>query len=685
MTHAPQAQLQMQGIDPLQDKRFLVQKRDGRIEEFNEARILLAIESAFKAHHGLPPDATLPEWPQAAARACADKVVERVLSRAVRGEELEVERIQDTVEDQLMTAGHLEVARRYILYREMRRVARTERESRAASSATIEEASNNPKMARGAELPELRSIYREALPRRRASEGFEDVYRRHFDGCLNEGDYWRVLSPELLEFDSDRLARRLRLERDQEMAAAPLAALRDHYLLREQGRCLETPQYFWMRIAMGLALRENERQEERALDFYEALSTFRFIPSDAILRRAGTRQPALVGGVEAEWCSDWIEAWSRDILEAFRGKSPRVPDLFMKRVREGSTWTLFDPAEAGDLQECSGREFERRYIAREQKAKQGALRFAKRVKAADLWHDMVGGVAPNGTARIGFRDAMGLRSPLHCGASAAVPAGAINLAAHIPEGTGALDLAQLRGTITLAVRMLDNAVDLNVCLTEQARRDGLEHRGIGLGVIGFQEALERLHPGAGSQAAPDFADWSMELVSHGAIMASAELACERGAFPRYRESKWSEDILPIDTLGQLSQERGLMVDVPADTSQDWESVREKIRRHGMRHDATTVSTSIETPAIIAGLMASIDRGLGGEEIDAKCVLECAARRQKWMDLGQTLTMRTAETEPGQLADLYTKAWEKGLPAARHVYLTAPISKETKALPAGVFA
>ena len=267
MTYAPQGQLHMRGIDPLQDKRFLVRKRDGRIEEFNEARVLLAIESAFKAHHGLLPDASLPDSAQAAAKFCAEQVVQRVLSRAVKGEELEVERIQDTVEDQLMLAGHLEVARRYILYREKRRIARAERESRPNPSASIKEASDSPTAALASVLPELRSLYRQALPKQRDLQQLEDVYRRHFDGCLNEGDYWRRLSPELLEFDSDRLARSLRIDRDQPITAARLGALCDHYLLREQGRCLETPQYFWMRIAMGLALNEDRRREERALDF----------------------------------------------------------------------------------------------------------------------------------------------------------------------------------------------------------------------------------------------------------------------------------------------------------------------------------------------------------------------------------------------------------------------------------
>lgn len=685
MMFAPQDQLHMQGIDPLQDKRFPVRKRDGRIEEFNEARILLAIESAFKAQHGLLPDAPLPDSAQAATKFCAEQVVQLVLSRAVRGEELEVERIQDTVEHQLMLAGHLEVARRYILYREKRRIARAERESRAKPSASFKEASASPEAALALVLPELRIIYRQALPKQREGERLEDVYRRHFDGCLNEGDYWRRLSAELLEFDTDRLARGLRLERDQKIAAARLETMRDRYLLREQGRCLETPQYYWMRIAMGLSLNEDRRREERALDFYEALSTFRFIPSDLILSHAGTRQPSLAGGGEVDAPSQWIEPWHRDILDMLDCKSPWMPDLFMKRVRQSAWWCLFDPDETGDLHDCCGREFENRYLAYEQKAERGALRFARRVKAVDLWHDIVASVAQNGQARLGFKDAVALRSPRLDRPSIAGPLGAINLAAHIPEGGGALDLALLRATIASAVRMLDNAVDLSSYPTEQIRRNGLEHRAIGLGVAGFAEALDRLHLTRESKAAADFADWSMELVSCAAISGSAELARERGPFPRYAESKWQDGILPIDTLGQLSQERGLCVDVTADMSQDWASVREKIRHHGMRHGAITAIYLFDNSARIAGLTPSFDSPLAGEEIDPTWQLEIAARRQKWMDQGQTLTIRTSETDPGKLAELYMRAWEKGIQTLNQLRVAAPHAKETRAVEAGVFA
>jgi ribonucleotide reductase alpha subunit len=685
MSDMPPDQLNMQGIDPLQGKRFLVRKRDGRIEEFNEARILLAIESAFKAHHGLGLDDRLPGSAQAAVKHCAEKVVDRTLACAIRGEELEVESIQDMVENQLMLAGHLEIVRRYILYREKRRLARNIREGCGRPFAPIKEAPDSPAAAFSPVSQQLKSIYLQALPKQRSGEKFEDVYRRHLDGCLNEGDYWRFLSSELLEYDSDVMARGLRLERDHQFTAGRLESLREHYLLRENDRCLETPQYFWMRVAMGLALNEEGPREERALVFYEALSSFRFIPSGLILKHAGTRQPTLAEGGAAGSSTLWIEPWRRDFLDSINSKKFWLPDLFMKRVRQQACWRLFDPEETGDLHDCCGGEFERRYLAYEQKAERGAMRFAKRLKAVDTWHEIMTSVTQTGQPWLGFKDAVGLRSPRPHHESAGGPLGAINLATHISETGAGLDVALLRGTVTSAVRMLDNALDLNLFPTSQARLSGLEHRGIALGMVGFQEALDRLNLRFESAAAADFADWSMELISNCAITASADLARERGPFPGYAKSNWSRGILPSDTLGQLSHERGVLVDVTTDMSQDWDSVREMIRRHGVRNCAITAISPLDAPARIAGVTPSLDPVLPDAQTDPKWLIQFAARRQKWIDMGQTLTLRTSEKDIGKLAAIYMQAWEKGIKTIHHLCLEDQPAKRAKTVEAAVMA
>jgi ribonucleotide reductase alpha subunit len=681
MSEMPRDQMHMHGIDPLHGKSFLVRKRDGRIEEFNEARILIAIESAFKAHHSLSMDDPLVGAAQAAAKHCADKVVSRALACAVRGEKLEVEGIQDMVENQLMLEGHLDVVRRYILYREKRRIARAEREGREKPADSIKENQGPAAAAFGSVSPQLQKIYREALRKPQLGEKFEDVYRRHLDGCLNEGDYWRFLSSELLEYDSDWLARGLRLERDQQLGVEQLGALRDHYLLQENGRCLETPQYFWMRIAMGLAVNEAEPRERRALGFYEAISSFRFIPSDLILRNAGTRRPSLANASTDESSGLWIEPWRRDILDSIDSKKIWVPDFFMKRVRQQASWCLFDPEETGDLQGCCGGEFEKQYLAYEQKAEKGAIRFVKRMNAVDLWQQIVASVAQTGQSWLGFKDAVGMRSPRPHREKSEGPLGAINLAAHISETGGGLDAALLRGTVNSAIRMLDNAVDLNLYTSEQARRNGLEQRVIGLGMAGFEEALDRLNIRFESAAATDFAEWSMELISNFAIMASAELARERGAFPGYAESKWSQGLLPGDTSDRLSQERGVLADLMANVSQDWAPVREMIRCHGMRNCATTAISTLDIPARLARASSSpVD-----EEADPIWLIQCAARRQKWVDMGQTLTLSAAENDLGKLADIYMKAWEKGIKIIHQQRLTARPAGDGKAKQTAVMA
>jgi ribonucleotide reductase alpha subunit len=468
-----------------------------------------------------------------------------------------------------------------------------------------------------------------------------------------------------------------------------------------------------MRIALGLALNEVEPREARALEFYEVLSTFRFLPSHSILRHAGAPDPQLSTCHQAASANDfqhitlqpggpacsWLEPWHRDILDFLaRPRTDRVsldrqlnkglwvPDLFMKRLRQQGSWTLLDPGEADGLRGCQGAQFEARYLACEQKAAGGGLRFCQRVNAADLWREIMSSLLETGQPWLGFKDAVNTRSAqdhcgLICGAGlggdillntstnegTACPLGAINLAAHLSErGTG-LDVALLQATVASAVRMLDNAVDLNSYPAEQTRASSLEHRPIGLGLAGFAEALDRLQLHPASAAAADFADWSMELVSYFAIMASAELAGERGPYPGYAGSKWSRGLLPIDTLALLSSERGLPLDINAAASQDWEPVRALIRQHGMRHCATTAVASFQGPALVAGLAPAPAAG----ETDPQWLIECAARRQKWIDMGQTLDLPAPDRDLDKISHLYMQAWEKGLKTIHQLLPAAP--------------
>jgi ribonucleoside-diphosphate reductase alpha chain len=766
MIDQSQDQLHLRGVDPLQGRKLFVRKRDSRIEEFNEARISLAMESAFKAVEGIGRDAALPGHLQSAVKKCADVVVERVLGRAVRGEQLEVERIQDAVEDQLMLDGHLAVARRYILYREKRRLARAEREGRATPPvaiafsvkgtpprespppppvpAPVQAAKREePPAAVAATVSAARSflekIYSQALPNMPLDGGLEAMHRRNFSVFINEGQYLNLLAPELLDFDLEMLAGALRLERDDLFPLAGLQALHDDYLLHDDGRRIETPQYFWMRLAMGLALNEGEQCNARALEFYEALSTFRFVPAETVLAHAGTVDPQLMTCCAATSWSDlehvtaqfgprlaprkktgltcsWLEPWHTGIWDFLQRPRPGgpvwnhdlnkalwVPDLFMKRVSQQGRWTLFDPAEVPELHQKFGRIFEEHYLACEQKADRGEMHGFQRINAADLWQEMLASLAQTGQPWLGFKDAANIRSTQdHAGVvhsaslctaillntspskTAACSVGSVNLAAHLSGNSSQpLDFPLLQGTVGAAMRMLDNAIDISSYPGDAARAASREHRPAALGILGFQDALDCLKISYASAAAADFADRSMEIVAHCAILASAGLARERGAYPSYEGSKWSHGLLPIDTLALLAAERGLAVDIDLSTTQDWDMVREAIQRDGLRHCTTTAISPTDAGSRITGASPSIEpSGLEGKgkqrtafEIAPQWLIECAARRQKWLDMSQALTLYAADLDLVALAEMVMQSWEKGLKTTRQLHSQARISDD----------
>ncbi len=519
-----------------------------------------------------------------------------------------------------------------------------------------------------------------------------------------------------------------------------MQALRDDYLLRDKGRLIEAPQYFWMRMAMGLALNEGEQCNARAVEFYEALSTFRFVPAEPILRHAGTVEPRLVqcfawssqsdlervsarargmerGGRTSLTCS-WLEPWHISIVDFLQrpaaggpgsghdlNKALWIPDLFMKRVRQQGRWTLFDPAEVPGLEQQYGRAFEKRYIACEQKADRGEMRGFRRIHAAALWQEVLDSLARTGQPWLGFKDAANVRSAQdHAGVvqcaslctailpntspleNPACSIGAVNLAVHLAGDSPAeLDIALLRGTVGAAMRMLDNAIDISSYPSEAARAASREHRPAALGILGFQDALDRLKAGYASAAAADFADLSMEIISHQAILASASLARERGAYPSYAGSKWSHGLLPVDTLHLLAAERGMAVDIDSCMTQDWDMVRHAVRRDGLRHCTTTAISSTDAGSRITGASPSIEpagQGREGNErtafdIGPQWLIECAARRQKWLDMSQTLTLYAADRGSAALGGICMQAWEKGLKTTRQFHWQPPLEAAPK--------
>ena len=670
----------------------------------------------------------------------------------------------------------------------------------------------------------LSSIYHEVLALACGDHRPElaQIHRDHFSAYLRGAVAVERLDPELLTYDLDALAHALRIERDEQFQFIGLQTLYDRYLIHHGGKRLETPQYFWMRVAMGLAVNEPDKTS-RAIEFYEALSTFRFISSTPTLFNAGTPHPQLsscylstvmddlehifkvvgddaklskwAGGLGNDWTNiratgSWIkgtngtsqgvipflkvandtavavnqggkrkgamcaylETWHLDIedfleLRKNTGDERRrthdmntanwIPDLFMKRVREQGYWTLFSPNDVPDLHDLYGAAFERRYVEYEHLAEAGAVKLFRRVEAVQLWRKMLTMLFETGHPWITFKDPSNIRSPQdHVGVvhssnlcteillntskdeTAVCNLGSINLAAH--TDTTGLKEELLEQTIRTAMRMLDNVIDINFYPTPEARNANLKHRPVGLGIMGFQDALYKLRVPYASDRAVEFADRSMELISYQAILVSTELAAERGTYPSYPGSKWSRGLLPIDGIALLKNERGGLLDMDETAGLDWQVIRQAIAAHGMRNSNTMAIAPTATISNITGVSQSIEptyknlfakSNLSGDfttgnawlvedlkrlglwddqmlddlkyydgsiqeieripsdlkelyrtafEIEPKWLIECASRRQKWIDMGQSLNLYLAQPNGKKLSEMYMLAWEKGL-------------------------
>ncbi len=649
-----------------------------------------------------------------------------------------------------------------------------------------------------------------------------DAYVRYFPAFVRRGVALDLLDPALETFDLGRLASALRPERDRLFQLLGLQTLYDRYVLHADGTRFELPQAFFMRVAMGLALGEADR-DARAIEFYDLLSSFDFMCSTPTLFNAGTRRPQLsscflttvpddldgifgairdnallskyAGGLGNDWtrvrglgarirgtngesqgivpflkvandtaiavnqggkragavCA-YLEPWHIDVEEFLdlrknTGDDRRrthdmhtalwVPDLFMQRVEADASWTLFSPNDCPDLHECYGADFTRAYEAAEAAAAEGRIRLHKRVRAVDLWRRMLTMLFETGHPWITFKDACNVRSPQqHAGVVhssnlcteitlntsddevAVCNLGSVNLAVHVTAD--GLDTAKLRRTVKTAVRMLDNVIDLNYYTIPQARRSNLQHRPVGLGLMGFQDALQRMRLPYASEAAMRFADQSMEQIAYHAIETSVDLAAERGPYASFAGSLWSQGILPIDSIDRLAEARGEAVDVDRSATLDWAPLRARVREVGMRHSnvmaiaptATIsnicgVSQSIEpsfqnlfvkanmsgnftvvNPYLVAdlkaaglwdevmvndlkyfdGSLAPIDRipealrtlYATAFEIAPEWLIEAAARRQKWIDQAQSLNLYIESPDGPKLDATYRLAWRSGL-------------------------
>ncbi len=673
----------------------------------------------------------------------------------------------------------------------------------------------------------------------------KDAYPVALSRFISRGIELELLSPRLADFDLDRLGAALLPERDHLFTYLGLQTLYDRYFLHWGEVRIELPQIFFMRVAMGLAAEEEDRNA-RAIEFYNLLSSFDYMSSTPTLFNSGTLRPQLsscflttvpddlhgiygaiqdnamlskwAGGLGNDWtpvralgsyikgtngksqgivpflkvvndtavavnqggkrkgavCA-YLETWHLDIEEFLElrkntGDDRRrthdmntanwIPDLFMKRVAQDGDWTLLSPADAKDLHDLYGREFEQRYEAYEEQTRNGELKLFKRVKAAELWRKMLSMLFETGHPWITFKDSCNVRSPQqHVGVVhssnlcteitlntsaeeiAVCNLGSINLLQHIENGE--LNMTKLEQTIRTAVRMLDNVIDINYYSVEQARTSNMRHRPVGLGIMGFQDALYKLGIAYGSEQAVTFADRSMEAISYFAIDASSNLAQERGAYASFSGSLWSRGIMPIDSLKLLQQERGedyLEVDYSAQL--DWSALRAKVQIKGMGNSNVMAIAPTATIANITGVSQSIEptyqnlyvkSNLSGEftvvnpfmvrdlkalglwdkvmvndlkyydgslkaiervpedlkqkyatafEVEPRWLVDAASRRQKWIDQAQSLNLYIAGASGKKLDITYRMAWLRGLKTTYYLRALSATSTEKSTLERG---
>ncbi|MCF7816104.1 MAG: ribonucleoside-diphosphate reductase subunit alpha [Candidatus Pacebacteria bacterium] len=649
------------------------------------------------------------------------------------------------------------------------------------------------------------------------------AYRNAFVRNIKRGAEAKKYDSVLLSYDLEKLSASIEPGRDDLFKYIGIETLNDRYFVRIDGKKLiETPQMMWMRIAMGLALNEKNK-EERAVEFYNIMSLMHFIPSTPTLFHAGTPHPQLsscylnvveddlthifkvygdnamlskwAGGIGTAWSklrgtgalikaagitsqgvipflkiandvtvainrsgrrrgatAVYMENWHidfEDFLELRKNTGDErrrthdmntaawISDLFMKRVREDGQWTLFSPDEAADLTETYGKQFDELYEKYEGMADVGEIKLFKRVKARDLWRRMLGMLFETGHPWITFKDPSNIRSPQdHAGVihssnlcteitlntsaeeTAVCNLGSVNFPRHIINGV--FDEQMVKQTVTTAMRMLDNVIDLNFYPTVEARNSNMKHRPVGLGIMGFQDALYMQNIPFGSDACVEFSDASMEIISYYAILASTELARERGMYQSYKGSKWDRGIFPVDTIALLEDERGISTGTDCTERLDWGVVRDAVKQYGMRNSNTMAIAPTATIANIAGSIPGnepiykniyVKSNISGDfvivnsylvedlkkdglwddemlqaikyndgsladipsvpvelkvkyketfEIDMRWLVKAGASRGKWIDQSQSLNIFFNGTSGKELSELYMYAWEAGL-------------------------
>lgn len=882
-------------------EQYKLIRRNGAVVGFEPSKIMVALTKAFIAVNG-GQGAASARVREVVARL-TEGVVGALLRRQPNGGTFHIEDVQDQVELALMRSGEHDVARAYVLYREERSKERAKQgasahpvlhavdhgqkvaldiayldamvksactgldvDSMSIAEATLRDLYDGVPMEevlKSAILSSrvliekdpaydfvtarllLRTIRSEVLGEDVSHEEMKTRYASYFPAFVKQGVEAELLDEKLLEYDLAKLGAALDASGDLSFRYLGLQTLYDRYFLHIQEKRIELPQAFFMRVAMGLALNEVNR-EARAMEFYRLLSSFDFMSSTPTLFNSGTRRSQLsscylttvdddldaiyeaikenallskfAGGLGNDWtrvramgsrikgtngksqgvvpflkvvndtavavnqggkrkgavCA-YLETWHLDIEEFLElrkntGDDRRrthdmntanwIPDLFMKRVMEGGEWTLFSPSDVPDLHDKFGRAFEEAYMGYEDDVASGKIKLYKKIPAQQLWRKMLTMLFETGHPWITYKDACNIRSPQqHVGVVhssnlcteimlntneeeiAVCNLGSVNLAAHISTD-GGIDFDKLKSTVSTAMRMLDNVIDINYYAVKKARNSNLKHRPVGLGIMGFQDSLHHLRIPYASAEAVEFADRSMEAVAYCAYWASTELAEERGRYSTFRGSLWDRGILPQDSLKLLMDERGGYVEVDTSETLDWAALRSRIAQHGMRNSNCLAIAPTATISNIVGVSASIEptyqnvyvkSNLSGEftitneelvkdlkslglwdevmiadlkyfdgslskidripqdirnlyatafEIEPSWLVEAASRRQKWIDQGQSLNIYMAGASGRKLDETYKLAWVRGLKTTYYLRTLGATSAEKSTTSAG---
>ncbi|MFT0119390.1 ribonucleoside-diphosphate reductase subunit alpha [Acinetobacter baumannii] len=875
-------------------------KRTGDVAAFDAEKISVAIGKAFLAVEGQQ---------SADSSRIHDRITqltEMVLNTFTRrlpsGGTIHIEEIQDQVELALMRTGEHKVARAYVIYRDQRASARKDTNSNHHPTLQVTDANGQlqpldlsalqatvNRAAEGLEGIDVQAIIDETVKnlyngvkesdiattmmmatRTRIEQEPNYTYvtarllrdelvstglaflglpadtaeNNALKAFLKKGVELDLLSPDLLKFDLEKLAAAIQPERSNQFTYLGLQTLFDRYFIHSNGVRFELPQLFFMRVSMGLALNEQDK-EERAIEFYNLLSSFDYMASTPTLFNSGTLRPQLsscylttigddlydiygamrdnamlskwAGGLGNDWtpvralnsyikgtngksqgvvpflkvandtavavnqggkrkgavCA-YLETWHLDIEEFLElrkntGDDRRrthdmntanwVPDLFMQRVFEDGEWTLFTPSETPDLHDLTGAEFAERYAYYESVAKEQNM-LHKKVRAKDLWRKMLSMLFETGHPWITFKDVCNLRSPQqHVGVVhssnlcteitlntnqdeiAVCNLGSINLVQHVKGGV--LDREKLARTVKTAVRMLDNVIDINYYAVPQAKNSNLKHRPVGMGIMGFQDALYEMGMAYGSDEAVNFADESMEVISYYAIQTSSDLAVERGAYSTFKGSLWDQGILPIDSLEIVAKSRPeRMFEVDRTQRLDWDSLRAKVQKDGMRNSNVMAIAPTATISNICGVSQSIEptfqnlyvkSNLSGEftvinpylvralkerglwdtvmvndlkhfegsvqkiaripeelkaifatafEVEPRWIVDAASRRQKWIDQAQSLNLYISGANGKKLDITYKMAWLRGLKTTYYLRALGATSAEKSTINTG---